>query len=90
MNRLNLHLYFSASFDNCHICNKSKKRLESTRECFIKCWRYQNHEAVNRNHRDEHNGYKMRKIQAKCTNPLSLCRVPEMNSACLSTVRAFP
>lgn len=42
MNRLNLHLYFSASFDNCHICNKSKKRLESTRECFIKCLRYKN------------------------------------------------
>lgn len=31
------------------------------------------HEAVNRNHRDEQNWYKMRKIQAKFTNPLSLC-----------------
>lgn len=58
MNRFNLHVYFSASFDNCHICNKVRKCLESTKECFIKCSRYQKHEAVNRNHRDGQTGIK--------------------------------
>lgn len=42
MNRFNLHLYFSASFDNCHIVIKVRKSLDSTKECFIKCLRYQN------------------------------------------------
>lgn len=42
MNRFNFYLYFSVFFDNCYICNKSKKRLESIRECFIKCLRYKN------------------------------------------------